>query len=224
MGTSTAADDASERRRLSGRGLPLPGGDIDTDRITPARFLKSVTFDGLGDAVFADERAAANERGQTHPFDDGRFDGAQILVVGRNFGCGSSREHAPQALMRAGIRAIVGESFAEIFAGNCTALGIPTVRASASAVEQVQRQIGEEPQTQLSVDLSDMVIRLGGHSEGSTASNAEAPAEAEIPVTMPEGQRQALLSGAWDSTGVLLGNRDAVDALARRLPYVKVDR
>ena len=205
----------SERRLLSGRGLPLPGNDIDTDRITPARFLKSVTFDGLGDAVFVDERAAAASRGEIHPFDDERFQGAAVLVVGKNFGCGSSREHAPQALLRAGVGAIVGESFAEIFAGNCTALGIPTVRASATAIEQLQRQIGEEPTTLLEVDLVEMVVRAGrdaGHS---------LEADAELEVTMPEGQRQALMSGAWDSTGVLLANWEAVAGVARRLPYVE---
>ena len=213
--TGAAAAGGSERRRLSGRGLPLPGNDIDTDRITPARFLKSVTFDGLGDAVFVDERAAAAARGEIHPFDDERFQGAAVLVVGKNFGCGSSREHAPQALLRAGVGAIVGESFAEIFAGNCTALGIPTVRASATAIEQLQRQIGEEPTTLLEVDLDEMVVRAGrdtGHSP---------EADAQLEVTMPEGQRQALMSGAWDSTGVLLANREAVAAVARRLPYVE---
>ena len=208
----------SERRRLSGRGLPLPGNDIDTDRITPARFLKSVTFDGLGDAVFVDERAASAERGETHPFDDARFQGAEVLVVGKNFGCGSSREHAPQALLRAGARAIVGESFAEIFAGNCTALGIPTVRASATAIEQLQRQIGEEPTTLLEVDLDEMVVRAGRDADGSLV------ADAQLEVTMPDGQRRALMSGAWDSTGVLLANREAVAEVARRLPYVEGDQ
>ncbi len=208
----------SERRRLSGRGLPLPGNDIDTDRITPARFLKSVTFDGLGDAVFVDERAASAERGETHPFDDARFQGAEVLVVGKNFGCGSSREHAPQALLRAGVRAIVGESFAEIFAGNCTALGIPTVRASATAIEQLQRQIGEEPTTLLEVDLDEMVVRAGRDADGSLV------ADAQLEVTMPDGQRRALMSGAWDSTGVLLANREAVAEVARRLPYVEGDQ
>ena len=212
------AADGSERHRVSGRGRPLPGNDVDTDRITPARFLKSVTFDGLGDAVFIDERAAAAGRGETHPFDDERFDGAAVLVVGRNFGCGSSREHAPQALLRAGVRAIVGESFAEIFAGNCTALGIPTVRAAATAIEQLQRQIGEEPLTLLEVDLDEMVVRAGGEADGTL------DADAELRVAMPDGQRRALVSGAWDSTGVLLANQEAVAEVARRLPYVEATK
>ena len=205
----------SEWRRFAGRGLPLPGSDIDTDRITPARFLKSVTFDGLGDAVFVDERAAAAARGETHPFDNERFRGAEVLVVSKNFGCGSSREHAPQALQRAGVRAIVGESFAEIFAGNCTALGIPTVRATGTSIERLQRQIVEEPTTLLEVDLDDMVVRAGRDAGGSVE------ADAVLEVTMPDGQRRALMSGAWDSTGVLLANREAVAEVARRLLYVE---
>ena len=117
-----------------GRAIPLPGNDIDTDRIIPARYLKSITFDGLGEAAFIDARAAERAAGRTHALDDARYAGASILLVGRNFGCGSSREHAPQALQRFGIRALVGESFAEIFAGNCTVLGLPAVRAAAAGL------------------------------------------------------------------------------------------
>ena len=123
----------------------LPGNDIDTDRIIPARYLKAITFDGLGEAAFIDERAAERGAGRTHPLDDERWAGGSILLVGRNFGCGSSREHAPQALQRFGIRALVGESFAEIFSGNCTVLGIPAVRAAAADVERLQALVVQDP-------------------------------------------------------------------------------
>ena len=197
----------SEARRAvtTGRAIPMRGNDIDTDRIIPARYLKQVTFDGLGEGAFIDERAADRRAGRTHPFDDARFAGGSILLVGRNFGCGSSREHAPQALQRFGIRALVGESFAEIFAGNCTVLGIPAVRVSAADRERLQALAAAQPATEVTVDLA-----AGQVSAGPLSCAAE----------LPEGARRALLRGTWDSTTLLLANRDRIAAAAARLPYL----
>ena len=193
------------RALTTGRAIPMPGNDIDTDRIIPARYLKNVTFDGLGEAAFIDERAAERKAGRTHPFDDARYAGGSILVVGRNFGCGSSREHAPQALQRFGIRALVGESFAEIFSGNCTVLGIPVVRAAAADVERLQALVAEQPATEVTVDLEARQVAAG-------TLNCAAD--------LPEGARLALVRGTWDSTTLLLANRDRIVATAGRLPYL----
>ena len=138
-----------KRRQVVGRGIPVPGNDIDTDRIIPARFLKEVTFETMGEHAFEDARKQNPE----HPFNSPAYRGASVLVVGQNFGCGSSREHAPQALMRWGIAAIVGGSFGEIFFGNCTMLGIPCLRASQEDLEWLQREIGRAPQTPVAVDV-----------------------------------------------------------------------
>ena len=188
-----------------GRAIPMPGSDIDTDRVIPARYLKQVTFEGLGEAAFIDERAADRKAGRVHPFDDPRFAGGSILLVGRNFGCGSSREHAPQALQRFGIRALVGESFAEIFAGNCTVLGIPAVRAAGADLERLQALVAAQPATEVTVDLE-----AGRVSAGSLSCAA----------TLPEGARRALVRGTWDSTTLLLANRERIRAAAARLPYL----
>ena len=188
-----------------GRAIPMPGNDIDTDRIIPARYLKNVTFDGLGEAAFIDERAADHKAGRTHPFDDPRYEGGSILLVGRNFGCGSSREHAPQALQRFGIRALVGESFAEIFSGNCTVLGIPVVRAAAADVERLQALVAEQPATEVTVDLEARQVTAGA---------------VHCSVDLPDGARLALVRGTWDSTTLLLANRDRIAATAGRLPYL----
>ena len=193
------------RALTTGRAIPMPGNDTDTDRIIPARYLKNVTFDGLGEAAFIDERAAERDAGRTHPLDDERWAGGSILVVGRNFGCGSSREHAPQALQRFGIRALVGESFAEIFAGNCTVLGIPAVRAAAADVERLQALVAEQPETEVTVDLEARQVAAG-------ALNCS--------VDLPEGARLALVRGTWDSTTLLLANRDRIAATAGQLPYL----
>ena len=188
-----------------GRAIPLPGNDIDTDRIIPARYLKAITFDGLGEAAFIDERAADKAAGRTHPLDDGRWVGGSILLVGRNFGCGSSREHAPQALQRFGIRALVGESFAEIFAGNCTVLGIPAVRAAAADIERLQALVEQDPSTEVTVDLEAQTVSAG---------------DLQCPATLPEGARHALVRGTWDSTTLLLAGRDRIAATAANLPYL----
>ena len=187
---------------VEGRALALQGEDIDTDRIIPARFLKCVSFDALGSQVFADDRA---ERPGKHPFDRPEYQGARILVVNSNFGCGSSREHAPQALMRWGIRAVVGVSFAEIFFGNCLALGIPCATASAETINAIQRAVLAAPEQNWCLDLSSMQLETSG----------------EVwPVAMDSGPREMLRSGRWDATSQLVENSEALKALITRLPYL----
>jgi 3-isopropylmalate/(R)-2-methylmalate dehydratase small subunit len=188
--------------RVEGRGCVLRGNDIDTDRIIPARYLRCVTFDGLGEYAFEDDRKQAKGN---HPLDDDRFAGARILIVGRNFGCGSSREHAPQALMRRGFGAFVGESFAEIFFGNCVALGLPAVTLPGDQLERLMETVELDPGQVLVLDLA----------AGTLASRAGVQT-----VTMPDGARRQLLEGNWDATAVLLEARDAIQATAARLPYV----
>lgn len=188
--------------QITGTGIPLTGNDIDTDRIIPARFLKCVTFDGLGEQVFADDRAALEGR---HAFDQPQYQGATILVVNRNFGCGSSREHAPQAIARWGIKAVLGESFAEIFFGNCVAIGIPCLTATSEVVGQVQTALEADPTALVTLDLATQTVTFG--------------AEAGI-VAMPEGVRQAFLAGTWDACGQLVANAEAIRATAAKLPYV----
>ena len=192
----------SEVKKISGRAIAVEGNDIDTDRITPARFLLGVTFDGLGKYVFADDRAQT--KGQ-HPFDQPQYQGASILVVNNNFGCGSSREHAPQALAKWGIKAIVGQSYAEIFFGNCVAIGVPCVIASPEEVQQLQALIKENPQASLTVDLESMSV---------TTDNLS------IPVEMNQGSRQMFLEGTWDNCGQLVSNAEKVKVTATKLPYV----
>ena len=194
-----------------GRAIPLPGNDIDTDRIIPARYLKSITFDGLGEAAFIDARAAERAAGRTHALDDARYAGASILLVGRNFGCGSSREHAPQALQRFGIRALVGESFAEIFAGNCTVLGLPAVRAAVADIERLLALVG-------STRRPRYVLK----ERGTWRRRPSLPARCSARLGRPclDGARHALVRGTWDSTTLLLANRDRIAATTARLPYL----
>jgi 3-isopropylmalate/(R)-2-methylmalate dehydratase small subunit len=187
---------------ITGSGIPLVGNDIDTDRIIPARFLKCVTFDGLGEQVFADDRAALNG---DHPFDQPQYNSASILVVNRNFGCGSSREHAPQAIARWGIRAVLGESYAEIFFGNCVAIGIPCLTATAEVVNRVQDFLQANPTAEITLNLETQTVTFGGET---------------LAVTMPEGVRQAFLAGTWDACGQLVANAEAIRATAAQLPYV----
>lgn len=192
----------SEVKAVSGRGIPVVGNDIDTDRIIPARFLRCVTFDGLGAEVFADDRKQTN--GQ-HPFDQPQHQGATILVVNNNFGCGSSREHAPQALAKWGIQAIVGESFAEIFFGNCVAMGIPCVTAAPEAVKPLQTAISAQPDRTVTVNLEALQVQYG---------------DVAVPVAIGEGVRQMMISGTWDACGQLVAQAEQVKATASRLPYV----
>ncbi|MGB8293857.1 MAG: 3-isopropylmalate dehydratase small subunit [Polyangia bacterium] len=199
--------DDSKRIVIKGQGIVLHGNDIDTDRIIPARYLRTVTFEGLGDHAFEDDRAQLKQQGRVHPFDDAKFRNATVLLVNKNFGCGSSREHAPQAIARwqKGIRAIVGESFAEIFFGNCVSLGLPCVMVEAASVEALQKVVTADPAAAVTVDLKEKVVSVGA---------------LRVPVRIPEGVRQQFLDGRWDTTGELLANRDAIVALAKRLPYL----
>jgi 3-isopropylmalate/(R)-2-methylmalate dehydratase small subunit len=192
----------SEVKTVSGRGIPLVGNDIDTDRIIPARFLRSVTFDGLGADVFIDDRTQAN--GQ-HSFDLPQYQGAKILVVNGNFGCGSSREHAPQAIAKWGIRAIVGESFAEIFFGNCVAMGIPCVTADPTVTKELQEILTANPQAEISVDLEALQVTSGEFGRA---------------IAMGDGARMMLTSGTWDACGQLVAQKDQIRATAANLPYV----
>jgi 3-isopropylmalate/(R)-2-methylmalate dehydratase small subunit len=196
----------SKRIVIEGCGIPLPGNDIDTDRIIPARFLKCVVFDGLGAHAFEDDRAALRVQGKVHTFDDPRFDGAQVLLVNKNFGCGSSREHAPQALRRwgRGIRAIVGESFAEIFHGNCVALGIPCVVVDVASAEALQTLVREDPTATVRVDLLAKTVTVHRLS---------------VPCAIAEGPRRQFIEGRWDSTAELLSRRDKIRELAASIPY-----
>jgi 3-isopropylmalate/(R)-2-methylmalate dehydratase small subunit len=192
-----------------GRGVAVVGDDIDTDRIIPARFLKCVSFDGLAAGAFADDRT---ERAGDHPFDRPEHQGAVILVVNRNFGCGSSREHAPQALMRWGIRAVIGESYAEIFFGNCLALGIPCLTATHEEVMAIQAAIAADPGATLVVDLEALELRQEG-SAGSSNSH-------RWPLQLAAGPRSSLLSGQWDGTYQLLAHDAELCTTAHRLPYL----
>jgi len=189
---------------IKGHAVPLRGNDIDTDRIIPARFLKSVSFEGLEQHAFEDDRKQLAERGQTHPFSNPRYAGASILFVNSNFGCGSSREHAPQALQRWGIRAIVGESFSEIFFGNSVALGLPCFTVNAETIAALLSGAEADPAREFSVSVA------GQRIDGGTRYNA----------AIPPGAREALTSGSWDATGALLDNFDEVRRVAERLPYV----
>jgi 3-isopropylmalate/(R)-2-methylmalate dehydratase small subunit len=200
---------AQKITHVEGRGLPMRGDDIDTDRIIPARFLRAITFEGLERNVFIDERAgsaaAVNAHG-THPFDDAHYQGASVLLVNSNFGCGSSREHAPQALQRWGIRAIVGESFSEIFFGNAAIIGLPCVKAAADDVRTLMEHVERNPKTVIRVDLNEGTVEAGGFSSV---------------VTLPAKIREALVSGAWDTTGLLLDRYEEVDRTAAALPYMR---
>ena len=190
-------------KQIIGTGVPVIGNDIDTDRIIPARFLRCVTFDGLGKQAFADDRVQAKGK---HPFDLPQYQDANILVVNNNFGCGSSREHAPQALARWGIKAIIGESFAEIFFGNCVAIGLPCVTCDRQTVEKLQTLLTNTPQTNLNIDLEAMKISC----EGLTTS-----------VSMDEGSRQRLLTGTWDNCSQLISSVEQIKATTAQLPYLQ---
>ena len=190
-----------KRRAVAGRGIPVTGNDIDTDRIIPARYLKEVTFESMGEHAFEDAKKANPE----HPFNSPAYKGASVLVVGQNFGCGSSREHAPQALMRWGISAIVGGSFGEIFFGNCTMLGIPCLTLSQADLECLQKAIERSPKETVSVDVEKQEVRFG---------------DKVIQARVPDGPRNQLVQGTWDSTAVLLEAGSAIEATAKKLPYV----
>ncbi|MFM7734673.1 MAG: 3-isopropylmalate dehydratase small subunit [Alphaproteobacteria bacterium] len=193
--------------RVTGRPIPLPGNDIDTDRIIPARFMTAITFDGLGELAFRDARFGADGKPLDHPMNDPRFQakGPRVAIVNKNFGCGSSREHAPQAMWRWGVQALVGESFADIFFGNCVAMGIPCVTASEADVARLLREVEADPSAEVTIDLAAMTATRGGTS---------------IPVSMPAGARTQLQGGTWDATRILVDALPKVRETASRLPYV----
>jgi 3-isopropylmalate/(R)-2-methylmalate dehydratase small subunit len=192
---------------VTGTAVCVPGNDIDTDRIIPARFLKCVTFDGLGAGLFADDRKAAAASGGVHPLDDPRFRGAAVLLSGANFGCGSSREHAPQAIAKSGFRAVVAESYAEIFFGNSTNLGLPCVSASREDIQRVAAAVTADPALELTVDLTALELRYGAGI---------------IKLSMRDSARDALVNGRWDAIAELLEGLPAVEATTARLPYLRV--
>ena len=198
---------------ITGRALVLRGDDIDTDRIMPARFLRSVSFDGLEQHVFEDDRRALAGAGATHPFDRAENRAAEVLLVNKNFGCGSSREHAPQGLARWGIKTIVGESFAEIFFANGTALGVPCVTVSADDAQALMRAVEADRSTALTVDVAALEVRAG-----SVTADTAGPIVARA--SMPASAREAFLSGTWDATALLTADYDVVRSAATRLPYI----
>ena len=199
MGTTTEKTVTS----VTGTAVPVRGNDIDTDQIVPARFLKEVTFDNMGEYAFYDVRRDDDGSLNDHPFN--RYTNASILVVNQNFGCGSSREHAPQALMRWGIDGLIGESFAEIFAGNCQALGIPTATANHETVEWIMEQVEADPTLEISIDV-----------EAETATVGNEP----VDVTINDSQREALLQGIWDTTALMKSYMDEVRQTANEMPYL----
>jgi 3-isopropylmalate/(R)-2-methylmalate dehydratase small subunit len=196
----------SKINQIEGKAVPVEGNDIDTDRIIPARYLKEITFTNMGKYPFYDERFDAEGKPKGHPFDLPQFQGAHLLFVNQNFGCGSSREHAPQSLMRWGVRAIIGESFAEIFAGNCTMLGIPTATVSQADMQKLQALAKEKPTTHFTLDLDKKVLLADGKEH--------------LKFDIHESKRNALVNGTWDTTGILLANADKTAAVAHKLPYV----
>lgn len=190
---------------VSGPAVCVPGNDIDTDRIIPARFMKCVSFDGLGEFLFYDVRKNLDGTNKEHPLNEERFNGATVLLSGANFGCGSSREHAPQAIAKYGFKAIIAENFAEIFFGNCTTLGIPCVSASRGDIARVTAAVAANPKLEVNIDLQKLEVSFGGES---------------IKVTQRESARDGLVNGRWDAIGELIEGKTAVAATAAKLPYV----
>ncbi|WP_136688102.1 3-isopropylmalate dehydratase small subunit [Halorhabdus amylolytica] len=198
--------DIPEVREVTGTGVPIRGNDIDTDQIIPARFMKVVTFDGLGQFAFFDQRFDDEDNQKEHPMNEERFRDANVMVVNDNFGCGSSREHAPQALMRWGIDAFIGESFAEIFAGNCLALGMPTVTADHETIADLQDWIEANPEGEIDIDVEGETVTYGDQT---------------VDVTVDDAQRQALVEGIWDTTALMSANSGEIERTAGLLPYVE---
>ncbi|PCJ51745.1 MAG: 3-isopropylmalate dehydratase small subunit [Planctomycetota bacterium] len=194
-----------EIKKISGKGIPVKGNDIDTDRIIPARFLKCVTFESLGPESFKDDRFDQEGNSKNHSFDNPNYKDANILFVNKNFGCGSSREHAPQALNRWGIKTIVGESFAEIFFGNCVAMGIPCFTVEKKVIDEIMLLIEGSPSVSISVDIENLKINVDGK---------------EFDANIPDGPQGQLLNGSWDATSQLLENEKEVKDVASSLPYV----
>ncbi len=192
--------------QVTGTAVPIPGADIDTDRIIPARFMKCVTFDGLGDYAFYDVRHDSESGNKTqHPLNDPVYENSSILIAGINFGCGSSREHAPQSLSKYGFKAIIAESFAEIFFGNSTTIGLPCVTTSKTHLEQLSNLVTTSPNTSLTIDLKSLTVSAG---------------DLTIPIQMPDAPRQALLTGRHDPIRELLDNEERIQSTAASLHYI----
>jgi 3-isopropylmalate/(R)-2-methylmalate dehydratase small subunit len=191
--------------QISGTGISVRGNDIDTDRIIPARFMKCVTFDGLGEFLFYDVRKNADGTDKPHPLNEPRFKGATVLLSGANFGCGSSREHAPQAIQKYGFRAVIAENFAEIFFGNCATLGIPCASVSREDIAKIAAAIEANPQTEVVIDVAAQEVRFAGQ---------------KVRAAIRDAARDALVNGRWDPIGELLEGRAAVAATSARLPYL----
>lgn len=189
---------------LSGKGCPIVGNDIDTDRIIPARFLKEITFENMGHYLFYDVRFDQNETPKTHTLNEMRYKDASIMVVNDNFGCGSSREHAPQAIMRYGFKAIIGESFAEIFAGNCSQIGVPVVTADAGDIATLQSALETDPTLDITLDLTTKTAQFGNTT---------------FPIEIPESRREAFIQGTWNVLELLKQNTNAIQTLESQLPY-----
>jgi len=193
-------------RKINGRSVYVPGNDIDTDRIIPARFMKCVTFDGLGEYLFYDVRKDSDGNDKDHPLNEPRFSSASVLISNANFGCGSSREHAPQALYRYGFRAVIAESFAEIFFGNCCALGMPCVVATQESIKSLAELINDVPETEVCVDVINSEVCAG---------------DLKFSVEIPDGAKEALTNGRWDPIAELQGAEESIDNLVTELGYLK---
>jgi 3-isopropylmalate/(R)-2-methylmalate dehydratase small subunit len=191
--------------KITGTSVYVPGSDIDTDRIIPARFMKCVTFDGLGEFLFYDVRHEENGTKKAHPLNDPRFAGASILISNANFGCGSSREHAPQALAKHGIKALIAESYAEIFFGNATTLGMPCVSVSRDDVLALAKLIEEKPDTQVTIDVATGAVTAGALT---------------VRASMKPGARESLVNGEWDPIAQLLDGAEQTKKVAAALPYL----
>ncbi len=193
--------------QIAGPGVHVPGDDVDTDRIIPARYMKCVTFDGLGEYAFYDERFDADGKQKPHPLNDPQHAGATILLGGRNFGCGSSREHAPQALYRHGFRAVIAESFAEIFFGNSITLGMPCLVMDGRDIRALATLIAEAPQAEINIDIPNGQVSM---------------ADISFPAKLPDHAKEALVDGKWDAIADLLEGLDEVKSTAAKLPYMRV--
>jgi 3-isopropylmalate/(R)-2-methylmalate dehydratase small subunit len=192
--------------QLAGTAMPLRGDSIDTDRIIPARFLRAISFEGLETHLFEDDRQQLDAVSPgVHPLSNPAYHGASLLLVNANFGCGSSREHAPQAIRRYGFRAVIGESFSEIFFGNSLVMGLPCVNASQPDIERLMAVVEQSPTTIVSLDIAQGQVTAG---------------DLTVAITLPAAARESFVEGTWDATGLLLENYHEVEAVAARLPYV----
>ena len=191
-------------KEIKGKGLPLRGDDIDTDRIIPARFLISTTFDGLGDSAFCDERFSPDGTPTNHPMNDKKFNGSTIIITNNNFGCGSSREHAPQAIKRAGFNLILAESFAEIFYGNSSVLGLVCITLDKNNIETILKTIETDPNIEISMDIEKSELSVAG---------------TVYKVELKDALKSSLLNGSYDTIAELASNKDEVQTFEKNLPY-----